>query len=224
MPMLCPPTSTVFLNTLSASPAGRLGRPATINANRISTPLLTAAADDLSKLPSALAHFEAEVVCVNHQRVYVGSIRTRRGSGATTAVVTPTGSQLATTTPPLLTGLLLDFMPTLSADRTTALLLVRAQWKEGHVDPAAGGTATYRASAATRPASGPSGGSTVSAEGMVPVDRRDGRTHDIRTAARVPVGQMVLIGGATLDPALPTAADGGKSPPRLYLFVEVTAD
>jgi hypothetical protein len=209
----------------STGPSVRKGGGPAGDATVRPTPLLTASVADLTALPAALAHYDAEVLCVNGQRVNVGSVRNRSGAAGTAMAVTPTSARAVAATPPMLSGLLLDVRQTLSADRSTALLLVRAQWKEARLDPAAGGKATFRTSAATRPASGPAGGeSSATAEGTVPVDRRDGRTHDIRTAARVPVGQMVLIGGATLDPALPTAGDGGKSPPRLYLFVEVTAD
>jgi hypothetical protein len=205
--------------TRPASRPGGGGRPSGDAAGR-PAPLLTASAADLAALPSALARYDAETVGVNGQRVNVGAVRGRTGSTGVGTLVTPEVVRVTPTAPSLLSGLLLDVQPTLAADRSTALLLVRAQWKEARLDPAAGGSATYRASAATRPAAG----SGPSAEGTVPLDRRDGRTLDLRTAVRVPVGQTVLIGGGTLDPALPAAGDGGKSPPRLYLFVEVSAD
>lgn len=186
--------------------------------------LLATTVADLAALPSVLASFDAETVCVNGQRVMLAAVRNRSAGPAGAASATPAGAIAAPVPSPLLSGLSLDVQQVLSPDRATAVLTLDAQWKEAWVEPTAGGSATYRTSAVTRPTTAGSGGgkSSAAAEIKIPADRRDGRTQEIRTSARVPVGQMVLIGGTTLDPAVPAA--GGKSPPRLYLFVEVTAD
>ena len=177
---------------------GRPGRGATLEADPRA----------LENLGDGTTHFRGEVVCVNHQRVYVTSVRA--GPYVKGDPSNPRWDAMAT-------GLTLNVTNTISADRKTAFLTVQSQVMnsdapDGEVErpQAIPPEPTTRPAKAKRLPQGIQG--TQGAHSRVSL-------QELSTFVSVPVGPTVLIGGMTLDPT-----HGGPDAPQLYLFLQVTAD
>jgi hypothetical protein len=130
----------------------------------------------------------------------------------------------------LTSGLLLDVITCLSADRHFAIVTLQSQWVDaGSSGPPGRLRRTVIAHPNTQPANAAPttapAPSSVETTGFVEPTRVS--EHDLKTSARLPLGKTVLVGGMTLDPTAPPVAAAGDhrlETPQLYLFLEVTAD
>ena len=175
----------------------------------------------LRGLPQDVVQYQAQTVGFNTQTVHVIS-------GPARTIVSDVDAQVGTGVAafdPVMelvrSGLVLEVTPLVAADNRYATLDLFTAFVDTARD---GRPAPARAFAGPQPAQtgevikgaaqGEGGG--ILAEGVV--DRLSTTMQEIRTTVQVPLGQPVLIGGMTLDPAL-----NGQPSPQLYLVVEVVA-
>jgi hypothetical protein len=163
----------------------------------------------LQKLAALCPHWRVELNCFSGQTVSIASGRTRTAIVDQEPVVAQNAAALGPQVKQVRDGAVLEITPTLETTLDTVVVDVHSQvanWTDAGPAPVA----------PTQVQVNPKDGAHLGGDSAANIDRLNLVTQDLRTAARVPVGPPVLVGGMTLEPAM------GQSGAQLYLILQVT--
>jgi hypothetical protein len=142
----------------------------------------------LASLGAETAHYRGEIACFSGQTVSIDSGRTRTVIYDGEPVVAQNAVAVNADVQQVTSGVMLEVTPLIVGDTQTAVVQVRSAYAEwGKPDKM---EMTY---SSTQP-----GGSNV--QGPTSYDRLNVLRQELRTAARIPLNQPVLVGGMTLEP------------------------
>jgi hypothetical protein len=160
----------------------------------------------LTSLGAETPHYRGEIACFSGQTVSIDSGRSRTVVYDAEPVVAQNAVAVNPGVRQVMSGVMLEVTPLIVGDTETAIVQVRSAYAEwGKPDKA---EMTY---SSTQP-----GGSNV--QGPTSIDRLNVLRQELRTAARIPLNQAVLVGGMTLEPMAQTPQGS-----QLYLILQVTA-